>query len=56
MRAINVYYYYYYYNNYMYNPALSKCSVAVGSIVGVVGSKHQAPLPARGLLVKSSME
>ena len=34
------------------NAALSKCFVAVGSIEGVVGSKCQVPLPARGLLVK----
>ena len=39
-------------------PSLSKCFVVVhvGSIEGVEGSKHQAPLPARGLLVKSSLE
>ena len=36
--------------------ALSKCFAAVGSIAGVVGSKHQVPLLARGLLVKSSVE
>ena len=36
--------------------ALSKCFVAVGTIEGVVGSKHQVPLPARGLLVKSNVE
>ena len=30
--------------------ALSKCFVAVGNIEGVVGSKHQVPLPARGLI------
>ena len=28
--------------------ALSKCLVAVGNIEGVVGSKYQVPLPARG--------
>ena len=36
--------------------ALSKCFVAVGSIEGVVGSKRQALLPVRGLLVKSRVE
>ena len=36
--------------------ALSKCFVAVGSIEGVVGSKFQVTLPARGLLVKPSVE
>ena len=36
--------------------ALSKCFVIVGSIAGVVGSKHQVPLPARGLLVKSNVK
>ena len=37
--------------------ALSKCFVAVDNIEGVVGSKHQVPLPARaGLLVKSNVE
>ena len=36
--------------------ALSKCFIAVGSIAGVVGSKCQVPLPARGLLVKSNVE
>ena len=36
--------------------ALSKRCVAEGSIEGVVGSKHQVPLPARGLLVKSNVE
>ena len=36
--------------------ALSKCFVALGSIEGVVGSKHHVPLPARGLLVKSIVE
>ena len=40
----------------LFNPALSKCVEAVGSISGVVGSKCQVPLPARGLLVKSSVE
>ena len=40
----------------LYNAALSKCFVAVGSIEGVAGSKHQVPLPARGLLVKSNVE
>ena len=33
--------------------ALSKC---FGSIEGVVDSKHQVPLPASGLLVKSSVD
>ena len=28
----------------------------LGSIEGVVGSKHQVPLPARALIVKSSVE
>ena len=36
--------------------ALSNCFVTVGSIAGVVGSKHQVPLTARGLLVKSNVE
>ena len=36
--------------------ALSKCLVAVGSVEGVVDSKHQVPLPARRVLVKSSVE
>ena len=37
--------------------ALSKCFVAVGSIeLGVVGSKCQVPLHARGFLVKSNVE
>ena len=37
--------------------ALSKCFVAVDNIEGVVGSKHQVPLPARaGLLVESNVE
>ena len=36
--------------------ALSKCSVSAGSIVGIVGSNCQVPLPAKGLLVKSSVE
>ena len=36
--------------------ALSKCFVAVGNIEGVVGSKHQVPSPARGLIVKSNVE
>ena len=41
----------------LYNKAaLSKCYVAVGSTEEVVGSKHQVPLPVRGLLVKSSVE
>ena len=40
----------------MIDAALSKCFVAVGSIEGVVGSKHQVPLPGRGLLVKSNVE
>ena len=35
---------------------LSKCFVAVGSILGVVGSKCQVPLPSKRLLVKSSVE
>ena len=41
---------------YIVVPALSKCFVAVGSIEGVIGSKFQVPLRARGLLVKSSVE
>ena len=40
----------------LYDTALSKCFVIVGSIVWVVGSQHQVPLPARGLLVKSSVK
>ena len=36
--------------------SLSKCFVAGGYIDGVVGSKHQVPLPARGLLMKSNVE
>ena len=36
-------------------PALSKCSVAVGNIEGLVGSKHQVPLPVRGIIVKSNV-
>ena len=36
--------------------ALSKCSVAVGSIAGVVGSRCQAPPLAIGLLVKYRVE
>ena len=44
------------YNEIFLDSALPKCSVVVGSIAGVVGSKHQVPLPARGLLVKSSVE
>ena len=41
---------------YNYMELGSKCFVATGSIAGVVGSKHQVPLPARGILVKSSVE
>ena len=41
--------------NFQY-PALSKCFVAVGNIEGIVGSKHQVPLPARGLIVKFIVE
>ena len=37
-------------------PALSKCFLAVGGKEGVLDSKHQFPLPARGLLVKSSVQ
>ena len=36
--------------------AMSKCFVAVGNIEGVVGSKHQVPLPAGGLIVKYDVE
>ena len=36
--------------------ALSTCFVAVGNIEVVAGSKHQVPLPARGLIVKSNVE
>ena len=37
-------------------PALSKCFLVVGSIAGVVGSKHQVPLPAAGLLLEVQCE
>ena len=38
----------------MEEAAVSKCFVAVGSIQGVEGSRHQVPLPAQGLLVKAA--
>ena len=43
-------------SGHIQHSTLSKCVVAVGSIEGVVGSNHQVPLSARGLLVKSNME
>ena len=42
--------------SHVLSAALSKCFVVVGSIAGVIGSKCQVPLTARGLPVESRVE
>ena len=45
-----------YFHLNLYSPVKMFCSSRQHIYLGVVGSKHQVPLPTRGLLVKFSVE